>query len=75
MQKVDVSAASAEPWYRVGVMQLFVGGLAAVVIGSVMLLVTAIRHADVELHSAPMKPPSYYKPAPTVPADAARPTP
>jgi len=35
------------PWWRVGVMWLFVGGLGAVVIGSFMLMATAIKHADV----------------------------
>ena len=34
------------PWWRVGVMWLFVGGLGLVVVGSFMLLATAIRHAD-----------------------------
>ncbi len=34
------------PWWRVGVMWLFVGGLGAVVIGSFALLVTAVQHAD-----------------------------
>ena len=53
-----------EPWYTVGVMWLFVGGLGTVVVGSFMLLATAIKHADVELHSTPMKPASYYKAAP-----------
>ncbi len=68
---------SPEPWYRVGVMWLFVGGLGAVVIGSFMLMATAIEHADVELHSVPMKPPSYYKAAPAAgtraPAAAVKP--
>ena len=45
-------------------MWFFVGGLGAVVIGSFMLLATAIEHADVELHEVPMKPTSYYKQAP-----------
>ena len=34
------------PWWRVGVMWLFVGGLGTVVVGSFVLLATAIRHAD-----------------------------
>ena len=34
------------PWWRVGVMWLFVGGLGLVVIGSFALLATAVRHAD-----------------------------
>ena len=34
------------PWWRVGVMWLFVGGLGLVVIGSFVLLATALRHAD-----------------------------
>ena len=37
----------AVPWWRVGVMWLFVGGLGAVVIGSFALLSTAVRHADI----------------------------
>lgn len=35
------------PWWRVGVMWLFVGGLGIVVAGSFALLATAIKHADV----------------------------
>ncbi len=69
MQAVPVST-SPEPWYRVGVMWLFVGGLGAVVIGSFMLLATAIEHADVELHSEPMKPPSYFKHKPEAGANS-----
>lgn len=65
----SVSSHPPEPWYRVGVMWLFVGGLGAVVIGSFMLLATAIEHADVEIRSTPMKPTSYYK----TPAAAAAP--
>lgn len=42
------------PWWRVGVMWLFVGGLGAVVIGSFALLATAIQHAD--LVELPVKP-------------------
>lgn len=42
------------PWWRVGVMWLFVGGLGIVVIGSFMLLATAIEHADVV--ELPIKP-------------------
>lgn len=34
------------PWWRVGVMWLFVGGLGAVVIGSFMLMATAWRNMD-----------------------------
>ena len=34
------------PWWRVGVMWLFVGGLGAVVIGSFALLASALNHAD-----------------------------
>ena len=34
------------PWWRVGVMWLFVGGLGVVVIASFALLATAVRHAD-----------------------------
>ncbi len=77
MQAVPPSGPAPEPWYRVGVMWVFVGGLGAVVIGSFMLLATAIQHADVELKSVPMKPPSYYKPFPAAEpaAAAARPTP
>ena len=37
------------PWWRVGVMWLFVGGLAVVVAGSFALLATALDHADVVL--------------------------
>lgn len=41
------------PWWRVGVMWLFVGGLGLVVLGSFALLATALRHADtVEPHAA-----------------------
>ena len=73
MQTDPVSSTAPEPWYRVGVMWLFVGGLGTVVIGSFMLLATAIVHADVELHSIPMKPSSYFKPVPA--ADAVKPSP
>lgn len=68
MQTVRSASSPPEPWYRVGVMWLFVGGLGAVVIGSFMLLATAITHADVELHSTPMKPASYEKAAPATAA-------
>ncbi|CAN5154292.1 hypothetical protein BH11PSE9_BH11PSE9_28960 [soil metagenome] len=34
------------PWYRVGVMWLFVGGLGVVVVGSFMLLATAMKNMD-----------------------------
>jgi hypothetical protein len=51
----DASGAP-EPWWRVGVMLLFVGGLGIVVIASFALLATAIRHADVELPHSPMLP-------------------
>jgi hypothetical protein len=37
------------PWWRVGVMWLFVGGLGAVVIASLALVGTAVRGADVVL--------------------------
>jgi len=37
------------PWWRVGVMWLFVGGLGIVVAGSFALLFTAVRHADTVL--------------------------
>ena len=70
MQTHPVAGRPPEPWYRVGVMWLFVGGLGAVVIGSFMLLATAIEHADVEIRSIPMKPTSYYKAA-SAPAAAA----
>jgi hypothetical protein len=36
----------AVPWWRVGVMWLFVGGLGAVVVGSLALVGTAVRGAD-----------------------------
>jgi hypothetical protein len=51
--------ALPEPWWRVGVMWLFVGGLGAVVIGSFALLATAIVHADVVLPQTPMVPAGY----------------
>ena len=62
MQSAPLCGPVPEPWYRVGVMWLFVGGLVVVVIGSFALLATAIEHADVELHSIPMKPATYSKP-------------
>jgi hypothetical protein len=34
------------PWWRVGVMWFFAGGLGAVVIGSFGLLFLAVKHAD-----------------------------
>ena len=42
-------SSSIVPWWRVGVMWLFVGGLGIVVAGSFALLFTAVRHADVVL--------------------------
>jgi hypothetical protein len=48
--KVDaISTVGPVPWWQVGVMWLFVGGLGAVVVGSFMLLATALQHADVVL--------------------------
>ena len=47
--RLDPLAHSPEvpvPWYHVGVMWLFVGGLGVVVIGSFMLLATAWRNMD-----------------------------
>jgi len=55
------------PWWRVGVMWLFVGGLGAVVIGSFGLLATALEHADVVLPQAAAR-----ATAPTAPALQAR---
>ncbi|HWH81043.1 MAG TPA: hypothetical protein VNU71_02280 [Burkholderiaceae bacterium] len=72
MQSIPVGPLLPVPWYRVGVMWVFVGGLGAVVIGSFMLLATAITHADKVLPSTPMKPPSYFKAAA---ADASKPAP
>lgn len=37
------------PWWRVGVMWLFVGGLGIVVVASIALMFTALRHADAVL--------------------------
>ena len=37
------------PWWRVGAMWVLVGGLGVVVIGSFMLLGTALEHADTVL--------------------------
>jgi hypothetical protein len=34
------------PWWRVGVMWFFAGGLSAVVIGSFALLYTAVKYGD-----------------------------
>jgi len=44
---LPIDQAAPVPWWRVGVMWLFVGGLGAVVIASFMLLATSIQHADV----------------------------
>ena len=41
-----LQAFAPVPWWRVGVMWLFVGGLGAVVIASFALLATAVQHAD-----------------------------
>ncbi len=40
------------PWWRVGVMWLFVGGLGVVVVASLALVATAIRGADTVLPQA-----------------------
>lgn len=40
------AATPAVPWWRVGVLWLMLGGLGAVVIASVALLVVAVRHPD-----------------------------
>lgn len=39
-------AGPAVPWWRVGVMWLFVGGLGIVVVASFALMFTAVKHAD-----------------------------
>ncbi len=43
------------PWWRVGVMWLVVGGLGLVVIGSVAMLVTALRHPDASVPQATIR--------------------
>ena len=43
------------PWWRVGVMWLFVGGLGAVVIGSFALLASALHHADTVVPQASVR--------------------
>ena len=64
------------PWWRVGVMWLFVGGLGLVVIGSFALLATAVRHADTVEPQAAVRSGARYAPnapnAPTSPALQAR---
>ncbi len=61
------------PWWRVGVMWLFVGGLGLVVIGSFALLATAVRHADsVEPQPAVRSGARHAPNAPTSPALQAR---
>ena len=57
---VPVIRLAPEPWWRVGVMWLFVGGLGVVVAGSFALLFTAIEHADVVLPQSPMMPVPYH---------------
>lgn len=58
------------PWWRVGVMWLFVGGLGVVVVASFALLFTAVRHADTVL---PQLTQSVALPStPTSPAQQAR---
>ena len=47
-----ISPTVAVPWWRVGVMWLFVGGLGIVVVASFALLATAIRGADTVLPQA-----------------------
>ena len=39
-------AGPAVPWWHVGVMWLFVGGLGIVVVASFALMFTAVKHAD-----------------------------
>ena len=56
--RLDSLAHSPEPlvpWYHVGVMWLFVGGLGAVVIGSFMLMATAWRNMDMVEPQAAIK--------------------
>jgi hypothetical protein len=50
------------PWWRVGVMWLFVGGLGVVVVASLALVGTALRGADTVLPQAAVR---------IVPTDAA----
>jgi len=58
------------PWWRVGVMWLFVGGLGVVVAGSFALLFTAVRHADTVLPQVAAR--SAVPNTPTSPAQQAR---
>ena len=65
-----IDSKTVVPWWRVGVMWLFVGGLGAVVIGSFALLATAIKHAD--LVELPVKPHIALQNTPSSPALQAR---
>lgn len=68
---VDPSLAlPAVPWWRVGVMWLFVGGLGVVVIGSFALLATAVIHADTVESQVPVR--VAVPNTPTSPAQQAR---
>lgn len=58
------------PWWRVGVMWLFVGGLGTVVIGSFVMLATAVRHADTVVPQAAVR--VVVPNTPTSPAHQAR---
>ena len=66
----DPIAVTPVPWWRVGVMWLFVGGLGIVVIASFMLLATAIKHADVVV--LPTAPKTTVQNTPNTPALQAR---
>lgn len=63
-------AGTVVPWWRVGVMWLFVGGLGIVVVGSFALLFTAVRHADTVLPQVAVR--ASVPNTPTSPAQQAR---
>ena len=60
----------AVPWWRVGVMWLFVGGLGIVVVASFALMFTAVKHADRVLPQVAVRAGVPYTPA--SPAQQAR---
>ncbi len=61
------------PWYQVGVMWFFAGGLGAVVLASFALLFTAVKHRDTVLPHDPQPARTSTVPnTPTSPAMQAR---
>lgn len=74
MNRTTETAATPMRWYRVGEVWLILGLLGATVVGSLSLVVTAVRHPDAHIvvpDDAPR--PSHQPPARPATATTARP--